>query len=240
MFELEACRCPECRTAIHEELVDGAEFICSGCGRIFRVLREASTGSIGFVPSGAGAVVEPLHLPQGSVRALATFVLAGACWVLMLSGRQVPDYLLSLLLTVIAYYFGYRKKASSAQSRIYDAAAKADAPLFLPGGMIRFALIGGFAACGVVLYAAGKMGQMEYLEFYAILLGLVVGYIFGKVLGPLGGTTVGNQINHIKGVVVLGASLWLFVLLMAERGADGNYLGLGLACVVSFYFGSRS
>ncbi len=240
MFELEAYRCPECRTTIQEELVDGAELICSGCGRIFHVLREASTDSIGFVPSGAGAVVEPLYLPQGSVRALATFVLAGGCWVLMLSGRRVPDYLLSLLLTMIAYYFGFRKKASSAQSRIYDAAANADAPLFLPAGMIRFALIGGFAVCGMILYAAGKMGQMKFLEFYAILLGLVVGYIFGKVLAPLRGTTLGNQINHIKGVAVLGASLWLFVLLMAERGVEGNHLGLGLACVISFYFGSRS
>jgi hypothetical protein len=78
---------------------------------------------------------------------------------------------------------------------------------------------------------------MQYVEFYAILAGLVVGYIFGRAVRPLR-DNIENMVNHAKGTVVLIAAAGLFAVLMGE--ADKSYVGLGLACVISFYFGSRS
>ncbi len=236
---MDAYNCPECGTGIASKLTDGQEIECAGCSRRFRVLLDANTHSVGFVPTERAELVEPLHLPQGSIRALSTFIVSAAAWLLMLSGRAVPVYVFSLLLTVISYYFGFRKKAGAAASRIYDVAARANAPLFLPAGVIRFVLIAGFAVCALILYIRDQLGHMQYVEFYVILAGLVAGHIFGRLVRPLK-DSLENIINHAKGIAVLAASACLFIVLMRTPAADNSYTGLCLACVVSFYFGSRS
>lgn len=240
MFELRAYRCPECDAEIREELTDGQQFDCLNCRRSFRVLLDESTHKAGFVPLDTTAVREPLNLPRGSVRATATLAAAGCCWILVLANAPVPGYLLSLLLTIIGYYFGFRQKLKSAQSRILDASAKAQEPLNLPGGSIRMVLILGFAVCVVVLWARRQIVNPAYLEFFIILAGLVAGYFFARLFSGTVGSTLGNLINHAKGILVLAATAALVVLLLTGMYTDQPRLGLTLACVISFYFGSRS
>ena len=240
MFELKAYRCPNCGAEIREALEDGQQFDCLNCRRAFRVLLDESTEEVGFVPLNVAVVREPLNLPRGSVRATATLATAGCCWILVLINARVPGYLLSLLLTIIGYYFGFRRKARSAQSRILNASARVQEPLNLPGGTIRLILILGFAGCAVVLWARDQIVNPAYLEFFIILAGLVAGYFFARLSRGTVGSASGNLINHVKGFLVLAATGALVVLLLGGMYTDVPRLGLTLACAISFYFGSRS
>jgi hypothetical protein len=240
MFELKAYRCPNCGAEIREELTDGQQFDCLNCRRAFRVLLDESTEKVGFVPLDTVVVREPLNLPRGSVRAIATLATAGCCWILIFANAAVPGYLLSLLLTVIGYYFGFRKKLKRAQSRILDASSRAQEPLNLPGGSIRMVLILGFAVCAVVLWARRQIADSAYLEFFIVLAGLVAGYFFARIFSGTIGSSMGNLINHAKGVLVLVATVALAALLLGGLYTDQPQLGLTLACMISFYFGSRS
>jgi hypothetical protein len=225
---------------VHEKLVDGRPFDCPNCHRRYQVLLDESTKKAGFVRLDAAPVQEPLGLPRGSVRAIATLAAAGCCWVLMVTDKPVPGYLLSLLLTIIGYYFGFRQKLRGAGSRIFDASARAQEPLHLPGGSIRTVLILGFAVCGVLLWARRQLIDPAYLEFFIVLIGLVVGYFFARLASPTRGSVLGNLIGHAKGLLVLAAAGGLAVLLLTGAQTDLPRLGLSLTCLISFYFGSRS
>lgn len=240
MFELKDYRCPDCGMEIRDGLTDGQVFDCANCRRRYRVLLDESVAQAGFVPLEAAAVQEPLWLPRGSVRAIATLVTAGCSWVLMIFGRPVPGYLFGLLLTIIGYYFGFRQKVKGTGGRILDASSQAPEPLNLPGGTIRLMLIGGFGICAFIVAARDRLTAPEYLEFFIILAGLIVGYFFARLSSGTVGGTVGNVINHAKGLIVLTATVRLAVLLFGEGYAEQPHLGLALACVISFYFGSRS
>ena len=76
MFELATYRCPDCRAEVREKLTDGQQFDCLNRRRSFRVLLDESSHKAGFVPLGTAVVQEPLNLPQGSVRAMATLNMA--------------------------------------------------------------------------------------------------------------------------------------------------------------------
>ena len=240
MFELLTYRCPDCGVEIHESLSDGQRFECLNCHRPYRVLLDESTSKVGFVPLDTVPVQEPLHLPRGSVRAIATLGAAGCCWVLMLSDRTVPGYLLSLLLTIIGYYFGFRQKLRSAQSHILDASARVQEPLNLPGGSIRLLLVLGFAVCGVVLAMRRRLINPAYLEFFLVLAGLVAGYFFARLFTGTRDTALSNLVNHAKGLLVLAATVALAIVLLTGHQFGVPHLGLTLACAISFYFGSRS
>jgi hypothetical protein len=101
-------------------------------------------------------------------------------------------------------------------------------------------LILGFAGCGVVLWARHQIIRPAYLEFFIILAGLVAGYFFARLFVGTVGSSLGNLINHTKGVLVLVATVVLVILLLGGLYTDQPHLGLMLACAISFYFGSRS
>jgi hypothetical protein len=225
---------------IREKLGDGQEFECPACHRAYRVLLDAASPHAGFVPLDTRAAREPLGLPRGSVRAIATLVTAGCCWILIVAEQPVPGYVLSLLLTVIGYYFGFRQKVKSAGSRIFDASAAVREPLYLPGGSIRTLLILGFAGCGVLLAARRQIAEPAYLEFFIILAGLVGGYFFARLFTVNLDPGTAGLVNHAKGALVLGATIGLAALLLTGLYHERPRLGLALACTISFYFGSRS
>jgi hypothetical protein len=160
--------------------------------------------------------------------------------MLIVMGREVPGYLLSLLLTIIGYYFGFRKKIETAESRILDATAKEEEPLFLPHGFIRVVLILGFVISGIVLLAKGKLTELDYLEFFVVLLGLIAGYMFARVFSDYQGTPLYIFFNHLKGAVVLAAAGYLAYLLLSGNRGSSDYVAMTLSAVMSFYFGSRS
>jgi hypothetical protein len=50
----------------------------------------------------------PLDLPEGSVRALLALILVLSTFVLFLLNKTPPEWYLSLVMMVIAFYFGIR------------------------------------------------------------------------------------------------------------------------------------
>ncbi len=240
MFEQSFHTCPACGVEIRQRLEDEDEFLCGSCGRRFRILHDTASGKTGLIDVSREEIPEPLYLPKGSIRAGVTVLLSLASWILILRAVPVPAYLFGLLLTMIGYYFGFRKKLKAAQSRILDAAAHAAAPLFLPANVIRVLLIMGFFAAGLVLLVRRQLTEMRNLEFFVVFFGLVVGYLFAKLSGRLKTTAFFVLLNHAKGLLVIVAALTLTVLLLTDLQAGRAYLNLGLAATVSFYFGSRS
>jgi len=204
-------------------------------------MTDEGTGRVAFVEESAGEMPEPLHMPRGSIRAMTALATSGSCWALMATGRDVPGAVLSLLLTVLGYYFGFRVKVKAAGSRIYDPSAVEAQPLGLPGGVVRKLLILGFAVTGVVLLVRGRLGEPAYVEFFIVLAGLVAGYVFGRIFST---STLGPAavlLNHVKGAAVLAAAGLLAVLLVSGAHADLPPAVLIVLCaLISFYYGSRS
>jgi hypothetical protein len=201
---------------------------------------DTDTGKAGFIEATEKEIPEPLYLPKGSIRALVTVAMSLSCWLLIFAGKDVPGYLLSLLLTIIGYYFGFRKKIKTAESRIFDASAKEEDPLFLPHGVIRVFFTVGFVISGLVLFSVGKLKELQYLEFFVVLFGLILGYVFARVFSSYEGSSLYILINHLKGAVALAAAAYLAYLLVTGRHSDLKYSSLLLSAVISFYFGSRS
>jgi DNA-directed RNA polymerase subunit RPC12/RpoP len=239
MFEKVAYRCPRCGFEISEQFKDGTSFVCTACSGAFRVMLDEKTGKVAFYEEAGKELPEPLYLPRGSIRALVGLAMAVSCWVLIFAARDVPSSLLSLMLTILGYYFAFRTKVAAA-SRIYDPSAREQAPLFLPGGAVRWLLILGFLASGLYLYARGGMKQVKYFEFFVILLGLVLGYVFGRISARGRGSSLYLLINHVKGIVVLAAAGLLTLLLVTGLHAKTSAHQLALCAVVSFYYGSRT
>ena len=123
MFEKEALHCPRCGYEIRSELADGEAFVCSVCRSGFRVILDEKSGKAAFYEEAAGQMPEPLHLPRGSIRALVAIAASASAWALIFMDKDVPGSLLSLILAVLAYYFGFRVKVEAAGSRMYDPAA---------------------------------------------------------------------------------------------------------------------
>ena len=153
---------------------------------------------------------------------------------------RCPEYILTLILTMMGYYFGFRKCAKAADGRIFDACLKKGDPLFLPAGYIRFFLIGGFVVTGVTLYQRGLLNELRYVEFFAVLSGLIGGYLLAKFTRGIQHTGAFVFFNHMKGAAVLVAAAGLAFLLLSGDGGPENSLSLLMAAVISFYFGSRS
>lgn len=181
MFEQLFYECPYCNTEIRQDLKDDESFACTVCGKNFKVMRDGESGNVGLIEIGAKEMPEPLFLPKGSIRSLITVVMAASCWIFIFSGKDVPNYLFSLILTIVGYYFGFRKKVVSARSRILSADGRTEEPLFLPHGVVRYFLLAGFIVSGIVIYTAGTLTELKYLEFFVIISGLIAGYMFARV-----------------------------------------------------------
>jgi len=233
-------RCPHCDAEIRRRIQDKGRVRCAGCGRDYAAMAEESTGKTGLVDVSDRKMPEPLYLPRGSVRAFATLFLSACTWILVVRRYDVPGYLLSLLLAMVGYYFGFRHKAKAADSRIYDAAAHVSEPLFLPAGFVRFVLGAGFVFAGGVLFVQGAFANPKYLEFYVVLTGLMGGHIFGRLLRGLRENVVAAALNHLKAGVVILCAVCLGILVLTGAYLQHPTLSLTLAALTSFYFGSRS
>jgi len=108
MFEKGVHECPSCGGIIREVINDGTEFSCHLCHKRFLAVLNRDTGTTAFINLTTKKVPEPLYLPRGSIRALATLAMAATCWVMLFRGQDVPEYLFGLVLTIIGYYFGSR------------------------------------------------------------------------------------------------------------------------------------
>ena len=240
MFEKRMYFCPACGWRFRDHLEDAQDLRCPGCEAEYRVLLDEASGRAIFLRHQDKPIPEPLNLPSGSIRAMVALGLAGTCWFLVAIGRPLPESLLALLLTVLGYYFGFRKYARAAQSSMMDASQKVAAPLHLPGGVIRIVLMLGFVLSAIVLLGRGQFVQGPVLVFYMTLAGLFVGHIVGRIIARDRASGLVLAFNHLKGVIVLLTTLALAVVYLAgwEQQVPPGVVGL-LVAVVGFYFGSR-
>ncbi len=240
MFEKHVHYCPECSWQFQEHLVDGMDLRCPHCASQFRALIDETTGRGTLLRIEEDDIPEPLHLPRGSIRALVAISLATTCWILVGQGRALPESLLSLLLTVLGYYFGFRRNAKAAQSHLADASRKVSDPLHLPGGSIRLILATGFAVSAIALGVQGRLDHGPVLAFFLILAGLLVGHVYGRITAKdrTSGTVI--LLGHLKALVVLLTTGGLTIAYLAGWAEDWPSWSIGvLAAIISFYFGSR-
>jgi hypothetical protein len=242
MYEKDMLLCPDCGHEAPRQLHDRNRFACPACHSRFKVIDDDETGRPALIDDHLSDLPEPLGLPRGSVRAIVSLATALACWLLVLVGQDVPAYLLSLLLTIIGYYFGFRADARMPEGQIYTQASQR--PLFVPRGGIRRFLIAGLVVAGIVLLIRGRMADVKYLQFFLILTGLVAGYAFARVFALIDTRAIHIMSAHAKGLAVLAVTAWLLVLL--ATGACTDTVGsealtpIMLCAVISFYFGSRT
>ncbi len=233
--------CPLCTVPITVSLDRLESYQCPDCQTVFKVMADMETGRAALFAPLAEKQTEPLGLPRGSVRALVAMGLSFTCWVLVAMDRALPPALLSLTLTVIGFYFGFRSHSDPRDDRIYDAWIHRQQPLNLPGGAIRVILLVGFALSGAALWARGVMGNLEVMEFFAILAGLVAGYLLSRMMTPLKQSHLYELWRHLRAMLVLLATA--AVAVMAVHGTWMHWEQrpfVLLTAGISFYFGSRS
>ena len=232
-------RCPHCGDEILR-LPGANEFvICNRCRRRYMVMIDPQTQTVAFVDQSEASGTEPLGLPKGSVRALVALGLTVAAAVVAAEGRDLPAALMSLLLTVVGFYYGFRAKASELGDRLYDPTADRERPLFLPSGAIRTLLIVALAVtCGLLISKGKMVGSREQIEFFIILSGLVVGHYFAKFVRFAGAGR--GPIGHVKALAVQGITAWLAVIFVRAAENMPPMMITVLCGTVSFYFGSRS
>jgi hypothetical protein len=232
--------CPGCGTDVHGQLRSGETFQCGSCLRSFTLYRDEDCGAAAFVERNARDVSHPLFLPRGSVRALVTLTTAVSTWILAFRGKEVPDYCLGLLLTIMASYFAFRRGSEEdGEESFLNAMEDRELPLYLPRGFIRWFLILGFMATGAFLLYQEKLSERTYLEFFAVLGSLLVGYGAGKLAHRFRRGLLHALVSHLLALAVIGATGWLAYLLLTGAHVRSEGLPLALASGISFYFGSR-
>jgi hypothetical protein len=209
----------------------------------------------------------PLGLPQGSVRALLTFMVLGTVWALLLmpaeKGKvvEVPLYLTYLMFLVIGSYFGSRSSVPKTKGQ------RESPPLYLPRGTIRLFIILGFlGVCGYGVYrdhtfftnlkfdidAIQKEPYLPLVVFGAYFLGTMVSTVAGWVLmGDEGMPAWYMDIQAWVAVLAVLAltggviyQLIIFPTMDASKAIDlREKLAFpwqsSLSGIVAFYFGAR-
>jgi len=183
---------------------------------------------------------EPLGLPRGSIRATVTITISLACWIMFTAGSEVPNYLLNLILIMVGYYFAFRTGPINLKG-VSDVTTKdSKPPLYMPKGIIRWIIIGGFILAGVVLAVRGDAFSDIYIEFYFILIGLSIGFLSRSIRRQLIKVELPGFIKHGRGIIVLSVAILLFFIFVFNIHDDVPPLVVRLSiATLGFYFGSR-
>ncbi len=202
--------------------------------------------------------VHAFGLPSGSIRALLAIAIFATTWALLVlvPGKEVPDYLRDLLFIIMGHYFASRHRAEQSRDAI------GPPPLYLPNGSVRILLVIGCIAVAAVLFRRGQLTDLEANPGVVTLL-MVGGFLLGVVMNAVYSwwKARGHQSPRIvedlrAGITVVAAGLLVLLIvnrlfpflppetlhsLAAGRGRLGPYGPEHLlAAVVGFYFGSRS
>jgi TRAP-type C4-dicarboxylate transport system permease large subunit len=231
--------CPQCGSGVEPWLEDHDQYTCPQCDARYMAMVDPETNEAAFFHRNAPADVEPLGWPKGSIRAVIALAMAGVSWYMLYVGWAVPGSLLSLLLTVIGFYFGFRTKAAGLSDRVYDPAARREQPLHLPAGWIRMVLVIGFAVAAVTVHRQGRLGELPYLEFFFILGGLVVGHFAGRMIrsAPEASRQALANAKGLLGLVMAAVLTGLFAT--GYHTALPAWVVTLLCATITFYFGSR-
>ncbi|MFW9915356.1 MAG: hypothetical protein ACFFGZ_07060 [Candidatus Thorarchaeota archaeon] len=198
------------------------------------------------------AQVNPLLLPKGSVRALATLMIVGTAWILIFLGesaRLVAELeFISVVVLVVSFYFGVRRTAVGMTGG--EPVTEAD-PLYLPRKAIRTVMLVGFFL--VVIYLGAEDGWQEIPPFLFTVLLVIAGYFVGIAVNELieriphdetGEKKLTSQLlKHLKAVALLGFTAFIcgiYLWGIVDHQEIPDYFGNLLAVAVSLYYGSRS
>ncbi len=179
----------------------------------------------------------PLGLPNGSVRALLTLMIATVVILQLCRGVQVELLWTETLMIALAHYFTSRRLIKLPPEVIakLTSEGKIDEelrPLFLPRYTIRIILIAAFLGVAVYLFHENRLFHSQALS--------ILGVVFAYVLGVVARIRTVRGWENLKALVVLsvtictaGAYLIGRPDLVPQQLRDVT-LGLTL-----FYFGSR-
>jgi len=249
--------CPKCSWVITEDPVDLRnlkKYTCQVCRNDFSVKVEGrmKPGLIGedgdeniiFIHRPNDFTDEPLGLPRGSVRATTMILISIATWVLILRNEPVPDYIQSLLIVVVGYYFAIRTTflgVTSLESGKRNRRIEIEQePLFLPRGYIRIFIALGFTLCAIHLIFNRDSIEFYYEEFLFILFGLMLGFVIQRATADYHEEGWYWMLGHVKALIVLGIGVSLFFLILFDRLNDFDvWLVRVMIAYVGFYFTSR-
>jgi len=178
-------------------------------------------------------------LPRGSVRALVALVMSGTAWALIWQDRELPEYLVGLLLAIVVYCIGFGSHDTT--HRLHDPYRRPDRPLALPPVVIRLIIIAGFLVTGFYLASTNwpRFLQVRYLEMFLIVASLAAGRLYNTLIHHADSATRGVA-RHAKAVLVLAATAAIAFLLLPDTGIRlPEPAMVALCALVSFYFGSR-
>ncbi len=195
--------------------------------------------------------VNPLFLPKGSVRALASLMVVGTAWMLILLGESkrlvVELEFIGVVVLVVSFYFGVRRTAVGMTSG--EPVTEAD-PLYLPRKAIRTIMLLGFLL--VVIYVGADEGWQEIPPFLFTVLLVIVGYFVGIAVNELmeriphdetGESRLNLLFKHLKALALLGFTAFIcgiYIWGILDHQEIPDYLGNLLAVAISLYYGSRS
>ncbi len=158
---------------------------------------------------------QPLGLPAGSIRALLALCIAGSVYYMLarpeLLGRfgyELPAELLIAFMLVVGYYFSQRSGKQD------DAKQTGKAPLGLPVGTIRAALVVGFVvSVGFVAYHSASANDFfenpafpVMVTVGAFLVGRLAKFIIKSIVRG-GKTRIGVIWGDVMGLVGIGAGV---------------------------------
>lgn len=234
-------QCPYCSDQVllgERKVGEGRQ--CRECDARFEIIEDADGAPLVLRELNPVEVPDPLGLPKGSIRAIATILAAGTSWFLVLTRQDVPGYLYGLLLTIIGYYFGMRSKKSPNDHVFPAQHVNSPGPLYLPRHVIRVVLVLGFAAAAVTLHLQQKLLTPSNLEFFTVLAGLILGYLLARGLSHGRPGPLVRGFSNLLAVVVLLATMVLTVLLVSGAATANAQVAMLLASAISFYYGARS
>jgi hypothetical protein len=200
----------------------------------------------------------PLGLPQGSVRALLTFMVLGIISTLLLLPKDrdvhVPLFLEYLMFLILGHYFAARGHAPNTNE---------PHPLWLPRGSVRFLIL--FGVAGVLGYAyylnpetllerlkpdPNDIAAQPFLPIVLIgcfFLGILVARIAWVTLAGPEGLPAWFQdiIAWVSLLAILGMGAEVIMQLVIKVKLTEVNLDLPnwqtiLSGIIAFYFGARS
>jgi predicted RNA-binding Zn-ribbon protein involved in translation (DUF1610 family) len=234
-------QCPVCASPILEKLDQDSKFDCPECGNSFVIKWNKKQRDYRFINLADTGKGEPLGLPRGSVRAIVTIVISMTIWLLLIRDRHVPDYLLNLALVMVGYYFAFRALSTPLKGIPAVKFKDSKEPLYMPKGVIRWILLGGFLIAGSFIFFRGELWDSYLFEFYVIIIGLSIGYSYRKLYIEKMKRETPMWMKNIKSIIVLLASLTLFVVFTFTFIKDAPDLSIRASiAIIGFYFGSRN
>ncbi|MEM3341457.1 MAG: hypothetical protein QW728_02065, partial [Thermoplasmata archaeon] len=165
----------------------------------------------------------------------------------------LPESLVSLMLVVVAFYFGARTMTPDSDTTEKNPDEKGgfvnwltslkDSPLFLPKGTIRFLMIVAFGTLAYFTYSKNGSIPEALLQILTIIagyiLGIIITYFYHKISDKTDAKV--SVFGHVKAAITLLFIIfintgYIFDWSFATSGVVDRLMTL----LITFYFGSRT